>query len=122
MGPGGIPRLMREPQIECIDDGPGKPVGINKFIGRRPIAAFRNSDGDLEMLQWTTAGTGGRFGSLADLANAFSVIERIRLTPLSFSQMVVLVAAAALPMLPLVLFAIPIDELIVRGAKGLLGL
>lgn len=52
--------LVREPKIEFIDDGPGKPVGINKFIGRRPVAAFGNSDGDLQMLQWTTAGTGPR--------------------------------------------------------------
>ena len=45
-----------------IDDGPGKPVGINLFIGRRPIAAFGNSDGDFEMLEWTTSGDGARFG------------------------------------------------------------
>jgi hypothetical protein len=45
-----------------VDDGPGKPVGIHKFIGRRPIAAFGNSDGDLQMLEWTTAGDGERFG------------------------------------------------------------
>jgi len=58
----GQPLLMRQPKIEFIDDGPGKPVAINKFIGRRPIAAFGNSDGDLQMLQWTTAGPGARFG------------------------------------------------------------
>jgi phosphoglycolate phosphatase-like HAD superfamily hydrolase len=62
--PGGRPMLMREPKIDFVDDGPGKPVGINRFIGRRPIAAFGNSDGDLEMLQWTTTGTGARFGLL----------------------------------------------------------
>jgi hypothetical protein len=44
-----------------VDDGPGKPVGINRFIGRRPIMAFGNSDGDLQMLQWTAAGDGPRF-------------------------------------------------------------
>ena len=61
-GANGRPALLREPKIEFIDDGPGKPVGINKFIGRRPVAAFGNSDGDLQMLQWTTAGTGPRLG------------------------------------------------------------
>jgi len=57
----GRPVLMRLPDIDFIDDGPGKPVGIQKFIGRRPIAAFGNSDGDLQMLQWTAAGEGARF-------------------------------------------------------------
>ena len=57
----GKPVLMRLPDIDFIDDGPGKPVGIQKFIGRRPIAAFGNSDGDLQMLQWTAAGKGPRF-------------------------------------------------------------
>jgi hypothetical protein len=57
----GKPVLMRLPEIDFIDDGPGKPVGIQKFIGRRPIAAFGNSDGDLQMLQWTAAGEGLRF-------------------------------------------------------------
>jgi hypothetical protein len=55
------PVLMRLPQVNFIDDGPGKPVGINEHIGRRPIAAFGNSDGDLQMLQWTAAGSGPRF-------------------------------------------------------------
>ncbi len=57
----GKPVLMRMPEIDFIDDGPGKPVGIQKFIGRRPIAAFGNSDGDHQMLQWTAAGEGLRF-------------------------------------------------------------
>jgi hypothetical protein len=57
----GKPVLMRLPAIDFIDDGPGKPAGIQKFIGRRPIAAFGNSDGDLQMLQWTAAGEGQRF-------------------------------------------------------------
>lgn len=52
----GKPLLLKEPKVEFIDDGPGKPVGINRFIGRHPIFAFGNSDGDLEMLQWTTNG------------------------------------------------------------------
>jgi hypothetical protein len=51
-----VPTLFRLPEINFIDDGPGKPVGINEHIGRRPIAAFGNSDGDLQMLQWTTLG------------------------------------------------------------------
>jgi hypothetical protein len=59
---GGQPILLRMPEVEFVDDSTGKPIGINKFIGRRPIAAFGNSDGDLEMLQWTTAGDGPRFG------------------------------------------------------------
>ncbi|MGZ2476291.1 HAD family hydrolase [Sinorhizobium medicae] len=61
----GTPTLFRLPQVDFIDDKAGKPVGINAHIGRRPIAAFGNSDGDLEMLQWTTM-TGGtaRFGML----------------------------------------------------------
>jgi hypothetical protein len=54
-----IPELFRLPEVNFVDDGPGKPVGINEHIGRRPIAAFGNSDGDLEMLQWATK-TGGR--------------------------------------------------------------
>ena len=52
------PVLVRLPEINFIDDKGGKPVGINSYIGRRPIAAFGNSDGDLQMLQWTTAGAG----------------------------------------------------------------
>jgi hypothetical protein len=53
--------LVKLPGIDFIDDKDGKPVGIHKFIGRRPIAAFGNSDGDLQMLQWTAAGPGARF-------------------------------------------------------------
>ncbi|MDQ0561487.1 phosphoglycolate phosphatase-like HAD superfamily hydrolase [Rhizobium mesoamericanum] len=59
------PTLYRLPEINFIDDKAGKPVGINQEIGRRPIAAFGNSDGDLEMLQWTTmAGAPARLGML----------------------------------------------------------
>ena len=58
----GRPVLVREPKLDFIDDHEGKPVGINKFIGRRPIAAFGNSDGDFQMLEWVTAGMGPRFG------------------------------------------------------------
>jgi len=51
-----IPILLRLPKTNFVDDGPGKPVGINEHIGQRPIAAFGNSDGDLQMLQWNTKG------------------------------------------------------------------
>jgi phosphoserine phosphatase len=54
----GNPVLVRRPEIDFVNDKEGKPVGIHKFIGRRPIAAFGNSDGDLQMLQWTAAGDG----------------------------------------------------------------
>ena len=60
----GRPVLVRLPEIDFIDDKAGKPVGIQQHIGRRPIAAFGNSDGDLQMLQWTTAGSGVRFALL----------------------------------------------------------
>ena len=56
----GSPCCCAEPKIEFIDDGPGKPVGIYKHIGRRPILAFGNSDGDWQMLQYTMAGPGAR--------------------------------------------------------------
>jgi phosphoserine phosphatase len=58
----GKPVLMRLPKIAFIDDKAGKPVGINQHIGRRPVLAFGNSDGDFEMLEWTTAGSGPRLG------------------------------------------------------------
>lgn len=58
----GKPVLVRLPELVFIDDGDGKPVGINSYIGRRPIAAFGNSDGDFEMLEWVTTGTGPHFG------------------------------------------------------------
>ena len=54
----GEPVLVRYPEIDFIDDKDAKPVAIHKFIGRRPIAAFGNSDGDHQMLQWTAAGKG----------------------------------------------------------------
>ena len=61
----GKPILMRLPEIAFINDGPGKPVGINENIGRQPIAAFGNSDGDMQMLQWTTSDKSPtRFGLL----------------------------------------------------------
>jgi len=57
----GRPVIVRLAEIDFIDDKEGKPIAIHKFIGRRPIAAFGNSDGDLQMLQWTAAGDGPRF-------------------------------------------------------------
>jgi phosphoserine phosphatase len=66
----GGPVLVRLPKINFIDDKEGKPVGINAHIGRRPIAAFGNSDGDLQMLQWTTAGDGARFALLVHHTDA----------------------------------------------------
>jgi hypothetical protein len=59
---GSGPVLVRQPAIDFIDDKAGKPVGIHQFIGRKPIFASGNSDGDLQMLQWTTAGDGPGFG------------------------------------------------------------
>ena len=61
---GGKPQLMRKPEIDFIDDKAGKPVNINKIIGRRPIIAVGNSDGDREMIEWTTAGDGPRLGMI----------------------------------------------------------
>jgi len=58
----GEPVLVRLPELDFIDDKAGKPVGIQKHIGRRPILAFGNSDGDFEMLEWTTSGEGPRLG------------------------------------------------------------
>lgn len=66
----GRPELFRLPEVNFIDDKAGKPVGINEFIGRRPIAAFGNSDGDLEMLQWTTMSGGARLGLLVHHTDA----------------------------------------------------
>jgi hypothetical protein len=58
----GKPVFMQLPELTLIDDKAGKPVGIQQHIGRRPIAAFGNSDGDFQMLEWTTLGPGARFG------------------------------------------------------------
>ena len=66
----GTPVLLRMPEIEFINDGPGKPVGIQKFIGRRPVMAFGNSDGDLQMLQWTTSAGGPRFALIVHHTDA----------------------------------------------------
>jgi phosphoglycolate phosphatase-like HAD superfamily hydrolase len=66
----GGPVLLRLPEVDFIDDHAGKPVGIEKFIGHRPIAAFGNSDGDLEMLQWTAAGPGSRLMAIVHHTDA----------------------------------------------------
>lgn len=66
----GKPVLVRLPEIDFIDDKAGKPVGIHKFIGRRPVMAFGNSDGDYEMLQYVTAGNGPRFGLIVHHTDA----------------------------------------------------
>lgn len=66
----GRPVIFRLPEINFIDDKAGKPLGINQQIGRRPIAAFGNSDGDLEMLQWTTMSGGVRFGLIVHHTDA----------------------------------------------------
>lgn len=58
----GEPVIVKLPEIDLVDDKEGKPVGIQRHIGRRPIFAAGNSDGDYEMLRWTTAGEGPRFG------------------------------------------------------------
>jgi len=70
MGANGKPELMKIAKVEFVDDGPGKPVGINRFIGRRPIFAFGNSDGDWQMLQWTAAGSGARFAGIVHHTDA----------------------------------------------------
>jgi phosphoglycolate phosphatase-like HAD superfamily hydrolase len=66
----GKPVLMKLPAVDLIDDHEGKPVGIQSHIGRRPIAAFGNSDGDLQMLQWTTGGSGPRFALIVHHTDA----------------------------------------------------
>lgn len=66
----GKPVLLKLPDVQFVDDGPGKAAGIQTFLGRRPIAAFGNSDGDLQMLEWTTAGTGPRFALIVHHTDA----------------------------------------------------
>jgi phosphoserine phosphatase len=71
----GRPVLVRLPELNFVGDKAGKPVGIQQHIGRRPIAAFGNSDGDFEMLEWVTSGAGPRFGLLVhhdDAAREFA--------------------------------------------------
>jgi phosphoserine phosphatase len=66
----GTPVLLRLPEIDLIDDKAGKPVGIHQVIGRRPVMAFGNSDGDFEMLEWVTSGSGPRFGMIVHHTDA----------------------------------------------------
>ncbi len=66
----GVPVLVKEPKLDFVDDGPGKPAGIHRFIGRRPVLAFGNSDGDHQMLQWAAAGGGPRFVGLVHHTDA----------------------------------------------------
>ena len=66
----GKPVIVKMPDLDFIDDGPDKPVGIHQHIGRRPIAAFGNSDGDFQMLEWTTSGKGPRFGLIVHHTDA----------------------------------------------------
>jgi phosphoglycolate phosphatase-like HAD superfamily hydrolase len=67
---GGVPVIVRLPELDFFDDKEGKPAAIQKFIGQRPIAAFGNSDGDLQMLQWTAAGSGRRLMVFVDHTDA----------------------------------------------------
>ncbi len=69
-GADGKPAIARDAKIEFIDDGPGKPVAIDRILGRRPVFAFGNSDGDWQMLQWTAAGPGPRFMGLVHHTDA----------------------------------------------------
>jgi phosphoglycolate phosphatase-like HAD superfamily hydrolase len=67
---GDRPSIMKLPEVDFIDDGPGKPLGIERFIGRRPVFAAGNSDGDLQMLQWTTLDSGPRFALIVHHTDA----------------------------------------------------
>jgi phosphoserine phosphatase len=71
----GRPVIVRLPELNFVDDKDGKPVGIHQYIGRRPIAAFGNSDGDFQMLEWVTSGAGARLGVIVhhdDAAREFA--------------------------------------------------
>jgi hypothetical protein len=75
----GVTRHWQE--VDFIDDKAGKPVGINKFIGLRPILAFGNSDGDQQMLQWTATGSGARFMGLVHHTDAEREWAYVRHSP-----------------------------------------
>ena len=64
------PVIVKQPAVDFVDDKTGKPISIQKFIGRRPVVAFGNSDGDLQMLQWTAAGNGARFAIIVHHTDA----------------------------------------------------
>jgi hypothetical protein len=75
----GVPAIVRLPELDFFDDKEGKPAAIQKFIGQRPIAAFGNSDGDLQMLQWTAGGSGCRLIMLVDHTDAtreYDIVSR----------------------------------------------
>ena len=85
IGANGKPELFKEGKVEFIDDGPGKPVGINRFIGRRPILAFGNSDGDLAMMRYTLSAPGRRLALLVhhdDNEREVAYDRDFRLSPL----------------------------------------
>jgi hypothetical protein len=73
--------LIKLPEVDLIDDKEGKPVGIQSRIGRRPIAAFGNSDGDLQMLEWTMAGGGARFALFVHHDDATANMPTTALSP-----------------------------------------
>ncbi len=78
----GVPVIVRLPELDFFDDKEGKPAAIQKFIGRRPIAAFGNSDGDLQMLQCTAAGPCRRLMVLVDHTDAEREFD-YRVSPMS---------------------------------------
>ncbi len=78
----GRPVLMRDATVDFVNDGPGKAVGINRFIGRRPSFAFGNSDGDQQMLEWTAAGEGLRFMGIVHHTDAAREYAYDRSSPL----------------------------------------
>jgi phosphoglycolate phosphatase-like HAD superfamily hydrolase len=92
----GNPIIVRLPEIDFIDDKEGKPVAINSHIGRRPIASFGNSDGDLQMLQWTAAGEGARFCLLvhhtAQQPPSRAQIDEVGVSPAEKSLLVAVLA------------------------------
>jgi hypothetical protein len=77
----GRPVLVRLPEIDFVDDKAGKPVGIHRLIGRRPIFAAGNSDGDFEMLEYTTAGSGPRLGVIVHHTDAEREVAYDRASP-----------------------------------------
>jgi phosphoglycolate phosphatase-like HAD superfamily hydrolase len=77
----GKPELFRLPDLDFLDDKTGKPIAINRFIGRRPVMAFGNSDGDFEMLEWTTSAPGPRFGLIVHHTDAVREYAYDRNTP-----------------------------------------
>lgn len=78
----GQPAIVRLPELDFIDDKAGKPVGIHRHLGRRPIAAFGNSDGDFEMLEWTTSAAATSFGLLVHHDDAVREAAYDRLSPI----------------------------------------